>query len=255
MDPFALPDPLPHACIVTGGSGSERRSYARRLAAAYLCMEKDPPCGRCIHCEKVAKGIHPDVYFLAPLEGKREISAADARKARADVYIRPNEGPGKVYLIDPADALNPTAQNVLLKVLEDGPDYAAFVLLCDQPGKLLDTVRSRCETIALPPREDPMDPELKRRGEELARRLLHGSEWDAVQYAAALENEKFAGEKLSAAQVLKLLSAAEEAAALELGRSRRAVPVLSALKQCRENAVYNPGAGHMLGWLCAELFQ
>jgi hypothetical protein len=245
-----LPQPLSHAYIVTGGGQDSRREFAERLTAAYLCENSPAPCGHCRHCEKVAKGIHPDVFTLSPAEGKREIVAADARALRTDAYIRPNEAGRKVYLIDPADALNPVAQNALLKVLEDGPPYAAFLLLTDQPGQLLDTVRSRCETLTLPPEEEQTDPELERRGRELAELLLHGTEWELTQALTALELEKPKG-----GQFWDLLSAAETAAAAYLGRERRAAAVLRCLKQCRDNAVFNPGVGHTLGWLAAELYR
>ncbi len=246
----SLPTPLSHAYIVTGGGQDSRRAYAQRLTAAYLCEGKAVPCGHCRHCVKVAKGIHPDVFTLSPAEGKREIVADQARQLRSDAYIRPNEGERKVYLIDPADAMNPVAQNALLKVLEDGPAYTAFLLLTAQPGQLLETIRSRCETLTLPPEEERTDPELERRGAELARLLLTGSEWELARGLTALEVEKLKGD-----QVLALLAAAEPEVAKQLTRNRRAAPVLRALKSCRDNAVYNVGAGHILGWLCAELYR
>lgn len=245
-----LPSPLAHAYILAGGSQEARRAFARRMTAAYLCVGERPPCGHCLPCEKVEKGIHPDVALLAPAEGKREIVADQARALRSDAYIRPNEGKRKVYVIDPADAMNPVAQNALLKVLEDGPEYTAFLLLTGQPGQLLGTIRSRCETITLPPEEEQQDPELERRGAQLAQLLLTGSEWELAQGLTALELEKW-----KADQLLDLLAAAEPFVAAELTRSRRAAPVLRALKTCRDNGVYNVGAGHTLGWLCAELFR
>ena len=248
--PPPLPSPLAHAYIVAGGSQRARRDYARQMAAAYLCTGQRPPCGRCRPCEKVEKGIHPDVIWLSPEEGKREIVADQARALRADAYIRPNEGARKVYIIDPADAMNPVAQNALLKVLEDGPAYTAFLLLSGQPGLLLGTIRSRCETLTLPPEGEERDPELERRGGELARLLLTGSEWEVAQGAVALELEKWKG-----SQLLDLLAAAEPAVAAALTRDRRAARVLRALKACRDSGVYNVGAGHMLGWLCTELFR
>ena len=121
----SLPSPLAHAYLITGGSQEARRTYAEKMAAAYLCTGERPPCGRCRSCEKVGKGIHPDVTLLCPAEGKREIVADQARALRSDAYIRPNEGVRKVYIIDPADTMNPVAPNALLKVLGDGPDYTA----------------------------------------------------------------------------------------------------------------------------------
>ena len=245
-----LPSPLSHAYIITGGSAKSRKAYARRLAAAYLCENGPTPCGNCRPCMKVEKDIHPDVYWLTPEEGKREIVVGQARDMRTDAYIRPNEGERKVYLADPAESMNPNAQNALLKVLEDGPTYTAFLLLTEQPGKLLETIRSRCETIALPPEEPETDPELERRAGELAKVLLTGSEWELATACTQLENEKW-----KSGELLALLTAAEPAVARELTRNRRAAAVLRILKSCRDNEVFNVGSGHILGWICSELFR
>ena len=150
----ALPNPLSHAYLVTGGNGDSRADLVRRLTAAYLCEGERPPCGGCRACRKAAAGTHPDVFHTAPAPDKQEIAVDQIRALRADAYIRPNEGWRKVDVIAPADAMNPAAQNALLKVLEEGPAYAAFLLDAAQPGRLLDTVRSRCELLALPPEED-----------------------------------------------------------------------------------------------------
>lgn len=246
-----IPDPLSHAYLITGGSGESRSACARRLAAAYLCEGEHPPCGVCRHCRKLALGAHPDLSVVTLPPDKKEIGVEQARALRADAYILPNEASRKVYLIDPADALNPAAQNALLKVLEDGPAYAAFLLTAEQPGKLLDTVRSRCELLALPPEEEQPDPALLERARALAELLLTGSELAVAERFAALEQEK-----LKSGELAQLLLLAEGCVSRELARvPRRGVQVLSALRQCRENSVYNPGPGHTLGWLAAELFR
>lgn len=246
-----LPDPLSHAYLISGGSGHSRMEFARQLAAAYLCEGESRPCGVCRHCKKVAAGTHPDVMVTTVPADKREITADQARFLRTDAYIRPNEGGRKVYIIDPADAMNPVAQNALLKVLEEGPPYAAFLLLAGQPGRLLETIRSRCEGLALPPEEEAPDPVLMEKGAALAQVLLHGSELAAAEHLAALEQEK-----LKSGQLAGLLACAEACAAKELTTNpRRAACLLRALKRCRENSVFNLGTGHVLGWLAAELFR
>lgn len=245
-----IPNPLSHAYLVTGGGVDSRAALIGRLTAAYLCEDGQPPCGRCRACRKTAAGIHPDVSYTAPEPGKQEISVAQIRALRADAYIRPNEGKRKVYIIDPADAMNPTAQNALLKVLEEGPAYAAFLLAADRPGKLLDTVRSRCELLPLPPEEEAPDPALLARGAELAELLLHGDELAVAQALVGLELEKPKTDALAA-----LLAEVERAVSRQLGQEpRRGAQVLRALKSARENAVYRPGAGHTLGRLITQLF-
>ncbi len=246
-----IPEPLSHGYLISGGGEESRAAFARRLAAAYLCDGQTVPCGGCRHCRKVAGGTHPDVSLIAPLEGKREISVDQIRALRSDAYIRPNEGRRKVYVISPADSMNPFAQNALLKVLEEGPAYAAFLLLADQPGLLLDTVRSRCEALVLPPEAARPDPELLDRAEKLAALLLGGDELAVAEGFAALEQEK-----LKSGALNDLLCLTEDRVAARLAaQPRQAARILRVLKTCRDNNVYNPGPGHTLGWLAAELFR
>ncbi len=245
-----LPQSLSHAYLITGGSEDSRTQLAQRMTAAYLCTGQPVPCGVCRSCRKVQGGIHPDVQWVTTLGDKREITVDQARALRADLYVTPNEGARKVYVISPADALNPAAQNALLKILEDGPAYGAFLLLAAQPGRLLETVRSRCETLALPPQEPQPDPQQLEKAEQLARLLLTGSELEVAQGLTALELEK-----PKSAQLLDLLALTEGCVAQQLSaHPARGAKVLQILKQCRENGVYNPGPGHVLGWACARLF-
>lgn len=246
-----LPEILSHAYLITGGGGESRTEFARNLAAAYLCEGERPPCGQCRHCRKIKANAHPDLSVISPPEGKREITVEQARNLRSDAYIRPNEGRRKVYIIDPADGMNAAAQNALLKVLEEGPEYAAFLLLAAEPGRLLDTVRSRCEQLSLPPEEARPAPEQMAKAEALARLLLTGDELAVAEGLVALEQEK-----LKSAQLADLLALTERCVAGQLSREpQQGVRLLRALKQCRENSIYNPGPGHTLGWLAAELFR
>ena len=246
-----LPNPLSHAYLISGGSGDSRAALAGRMAAAYLCRGGHPPCGRCGPCRKAAAGTHPDVWRASPAPDKREITVDQIRALRSDAYIRPNEGARKVYIIDPADAMNPAAQNALLKVLEEGPAYAAFLLLAAQPGLLLDTVRSRCEPIALPPEEDAPDPALLEQAAALAQLLLAGDELACAQALVGLELDKPKPGRLFA-----LLAQVEALVSRRLAQDpRRGTKVLRALKACRDSAAYNPGAGLTLGWLQTQLFQ
>lgn len=242
-----VPRPLSHAYLVTGGSDAARRAFAEKMAQAYVCSGREPPCLLCRDCKKAGEGIHPDVSYLAPAEGKKEIVVDQARALRADAYIRPNEAGRKVYIILPADALNPAAQNTLLKVLEEGPVYAAFLLVTARPGSLLETLRSRCETVTLPPEEETPDPVLAERADKLAALLMDG---DELALAAFLLGPDCA--KLKSGEVLDLFAAAEGALAPALRRDpKRAAPVLERLRTFRGMRPYNVGSGHLLGLLAA----
>lgn len=252
-----VPKSLSHAYIVTGGGEQSRRGLAARLASAYVCSGSRPPCGKCRDCVKAAAGNHPDISLITlemnreKKEKKKEITVDQARALRADAYIRPNEAAKKVYLIDPADALNPAAQNVLLKVVEEGPAYAAFILIAARPGALLETLRSRCETLALPPEEEAPDPEQWERAQKLAALLLGGDELALAKFLAGLENEG-----IKSAQVLELYALTETALAPALARRPQdCAPVVQRLCAFRALGVFNIGAGHLLGALAAGGFD
>ena len=142
---------LSHAYILSGPAGSGRRTLAGLLAAALVCARGDgeAPCLSCPNCRKALAGIHPDVV-RAGGEGD-ELTVARIRALRADAYIRPNEAGRKVYVLENAQTMNDSAQNAMLKLLEEGPGYAAFLLLTDNAAALLPTVRSRCELLPLSP--------------------------------------------------------------------------------------------------------
>ncbi len=140
---------LSHAYLISGPAGSGKHTLARLLAAAMVCAAPQPPCGTCPGCKKALGGIHPDVILAG--EGDKGLTVNEARQLRSDAYIRPNEAPRKVYIIQNAQAMNTAAQNALLKLLEEGPAYAAFLLLSDNPGGVLSTIRSRCEALTLSP--------------------------------------------------------------------------------------------------------
>ena len=141
---------LSHAYILSGPAGVGKRTLSRVLAAAFVCRGGgDKPCLSCPDCRKAMGGIHPDISVIGD-DGK-DINVAQIRSLRADAYIRPNEAGRKVYILENAQTMNASAQNAMLKLLEEGPPYAAFLLLAEAAGELLPTVRSRCEVLSLAP--------------------------------------------------------------------------------------------------------
>lgn len=132
---------LSHAIILSGPG--DLTSAARYLAAAMECQADHPPCGKCNHCRKVLAGIHPDVVWVADTEHKN-LSMDVLRVLRSDSYILPNEGQRKVYIFPDCSLLDPKGQNVLLKVVEEGPAHAAFLFCAENSAVLLPTIRSRC---------------------------------------------------------------------------------------------------------------
>lgn len=141
---------LAHFYLISGPAGSGKGILADLLAAAMLCRETDAPCGVCNSCRKVFSRLHPDDITIDDPE-KKTVSVDLIRRARADIYIRPNEGARKIYRFPRAQDMGIPGQNALLKVLEEPPEYGVFLLLTDNPAKLLPTIRSRCVELKLRP--------------------------------------------------------------------------------------------------------
>lgn len=144
-------DRVGHFYLISGPEGSGKHTLARLLAAALVCRgEGARPCLRCPQCRKVMDGQHPD-FITVDDPGKKTVPVDLIRQARADIYVRPNEASRKIYLFPRAQDMGLPGQNALLKVLEEPPSYGVFLLLTDNPQKLLPTVRSRCMELKLLP--------------------------------------------------------------------------------------------------------
>lgn len=255
---------LSHAIVLSGDGGLT--DAARFIAAAHVCEGTDRPCLRCRHCRKVLEGIHPDVSVIRDTE-HRELTVDAVRALRQDVYIRPNEAARKVYVIADSRQLNERDQNVLLKIVEEGPPYAAFIFCTDSPAALLETVRSRCVLLKCDaPAPDALPPE----AEQLCRAFAKGKLLPVTTYLVSLENRRMKREELrdvlrgawcAAAEALLLQmgkavpdpACGETAQALAGGLDRRRLYGLTALlEKYSGECVYNVGAGHVLGALAVE---
>jgi DNA polymerase-3 subunit delta' len=145
---------LSHSYLLCGPEGAGKRTLARIMAAAMQCLSAgDVPCGTCAQCRKVFSGNHPDVIFVDDDE-KKIVPVELVRKAKEDLYIRPNEGKKKIYIFPRANDLNASGQNALLKVMEEPPTYGVFILLSTRGEALLPTIRSRCTELTLSPVEE-----------------------------------------------------------------------------------------------------
>ncbi len=256
---------LSHAIIFSGNGN--RVEAARYAAAAMECQnERDKPCRACRACHKVLSAIHPDVMLVHDNE-RKTIPVDDLRALRADAYIRPNEGNRKVYIFDDCSQLSEAGQNVLLKIIEEGPPYAAFFFCTESSAALLPTVRSRCIEFKLNgPREETDYSQaeafcrlLKRRGHAEAAAFLMGLEVNKVT-----RDEVFALLAASRDLLTAALSALYGKAPAAEFRStvaeitenltkKQIICTIEMLEKYSAQSRFNVGVGHLAGALAAEL--
>lgn len=148
---------LGHAYLFEGAEGIGKMTTVHRLARLLMC-KNGGECGICDDCTKLEAGSHPDVviadetYFQA--EKIKPESVEAMRKIRQDAYGKPFMGAWKMYVIPHADNMLVSAQNSLLKILEEPPSYCVFILLCENAGKILETIRSRSILMRFQPLDD-----------------------------------------------------------------------------------------------------
>ena len=140
---------LPHAFVIEGDEGMGKRTLAREIALNLFCRGDEKPCRVCSQCSKVQKGIHPDIYEYSAPGGARSFHVDVVRDVKENVYMQPNEAEYKVYILGNCQCMNDSAQNALLKVLEEPPEYAVFFLTVDSKSALLETVLSRSTVLTL----------------------------------------------------------------------------------------------------------
>ncbi len=159
---------VPHALLFQGPDGVGKELAAVALAEALTCPEAPGVgCGECSSCKRVTKRNHPDVTWVLPEDEQvvrgwagrsdfdhtpsRDIRIEQVRQLQERLAFRALESKYKVALLVEAHAMNPPAQNALLKTLEEPPAGTVLVLVSSAPDKLLPTIRSRCAKVNFAP--------------------------------------------------------------------------------------------------------
>lgn len=166
---LARRDSLAHAYLLAGQAGLGKHDAALALAQALLCEQPTPlACGNCRGCRLLASGNHPDLHVLASerrcleqsgllLQYAMRYVQEDSRRKNPSAIIaidqvralfpevakRPHLASCRVIVIHNTEEFNENAANSLLKVLEEPPPDTYFLLVSDDPGRLLPTIRSR----------------------------------------------------------------------------------------------------------------
>lgn len=166
FDDLLARDRVPHALLLQGPAGLGKRQLAADIAARLLCTaDSEAACGSCRSCQLLRGGAHPDRQVLEiginPRTGepRREIVIEQVRELIAVLQLTTTVSPRKVAVIQPAEAMNRSAANALLKTLEEPAGDTVLVLVSHDPRRLPATIRSRCQRIAVrpPARDDVLD--------------------------------------------------------------------------------------------------
>ncbi len=209
---------FPPALILSGRQGSGKFMLSQMLAKAVNCLNQPVSdglpdfCGQCANClriteadaleERFAEAVearenlrdadkretrifvqtHPDVLIIPPDPPQMLVKVDQVRYVIQEIYYKPAEGRMRVYIFSNATFMKEAA-NSLLKVLEEPPEFAMLMLLSDNPGALLPTIRSRCMHLRLAPvpaaQVEPflarVHPEWKPRERELVASICGGA--------------------------------------------------------------------------------
>ena len=134
---------IAHAYLFSGSRGTGKTSTARILARAVNCLDpKDgEPCGKCAAClTDVSESIDIIEMDAASNSKVDEMRALLEKAEFAPIYLKT-----KVYIIDEAHMLSKSANNALLKTLEEPPAHVVFILATTEPQALPATILSRCQ--------------------------------------------------------------------------------------------------------------
>lgn len=143
---------MPHALLLHGSVGLGKHAFATALAQWLLCRRPgERACGECNACRQFAAGSSPDFVTVAPLEDKKTISVEQVRELIETLSLTSHAGGFRAAVIEPADAMTPSAANALLKTLEEPPGSTVLLLVSARPARLPATVRSRCRLIRFTP--------------------------------------------------------------------------------------------------------
>lgn len=240
---------LPHALLLHGAPGIGKLALAELFASLLLCegrSQATSPCGVCDGCRWFLGGNHPDIRYLEPEtlarnepaaeegeEGKKDAKPSNQIKieqtrALGDfVHMASHRGGSRVAIIHPAEDMNGATANSLLKVLEEPPAGAVFLLVSHRPARLLPTIRSRCVPVPVPiPDQQAAAAWLAEQGVRNAGRWLAfagGAPLRALEYAA--------GERGAAIERVLRAVAAGDRAALAEAKDRDALEPLAEVLQ------------------------
>jgi DNA polymerase-3 subunit delta' len=150
-------DRMPHAWLLSGPKGVGKASFAYLAARLVLSSGAATTMSPAIEGDDahlVEEASHPDLFVLKrdynskTQKFRSDISAEAARDLKHSFNLSAGRGGWRVAIIDSIDELNKYGVNSLLKLIEEPPAKCLFLIVCHNPGRVLDTIRSRCRTLS-----------------------------------------------------------------------------------------------------------
>lgn len=187
---------LPHALLISGHTGIGKNEFVLALAHWLLCHQPQVlrPCGQCRSCQLLSSNSHPDLVVLQPEEAGKPIKVDQIRELTQFLHATAQQGGCRLVIMEPAEAMNISAANALLKSLEEPGQNTYLLLVSHQPGQLMPTIRSRCQRIDFPRPTMVVATEwLCQRlglGDDKAEQLLRIAQYAPLQAADLYEGEQ-----------------------------------------------------------------
>lgn len=171
---------LPHAVLIEGTTDEIRQQAAWFLAGFAVCKGENKPCKKCSDCLKSEAKAHPDI-IVPKSSGKTNIITMETmRDIIMAANIVTNEADTKVFILNDVDKrMKPDVQNAFLKILEEPPLSALFVLTCESSKRMLKTILSRVQVFSLKAEAEPSD-EIKKLSKEIISGILSLDEMDLI---------------------------------------------------------------------------
>lgn len=166
---------LSHAYLFLGPPSLGKYTIALHFTKVLLCQEK-VACGKCLSCQEFEKGVHPDLHLIS--SDSPYLSIDKVREIRRKIFLSPSLSDKKVVIFEEASLLTPSAQNALLKTLEEPPLYAILILVAAFE-KLFPTILSRCTILNF------RSPPLSKIEEILIKKGIDKNEAKAISFLSA----------------------------------------------------------------------
>ena len=145
---------LRHAYLFTGPQGVGKRSLALQFAMAINCSasaQVGSPCGQCRDCLQIQKMQHPDLFIVQAEAEGQVLKVEQVRELQHQLSLSPYQSSFRIGMLLRMEEANESAQNALLKTLEEPNDRVILLLTAEMAESVLPTISSRCEVISLRP--------------------------------------------------------------------------------------------------------